>query len=123
MELEDGAEVDLDVSWCKAGMQNLQLGLKAVGSRGHLVVDGDRLDADLAEGRLSLEAYDLPDHTRFLLAGEGYCAEIEDFLDSIDSARLPDVTWELGCEVQRIIQALYRSGNTGHSALLDELGV
>ncbi|NQT74346.1 MAG: Gfo/Idh/MocA family oxidoreductase [Chloroflexi bacterium] len=110
LELESGIMATMDVSWCIHGYENMLLEIRALGSEGELTVDNSIVQVHRSDGSVNrVHVSELPDKASFYLGGEGYCLEDEDFVSCIGTDIEPEVTWRDGYQVQKVLDAIYRS--------------
>lgn len=110
MELKKGIEATMDISWSAADHENMALEISALGSQGKLRVNSQEIEIQLKEeGVTKIHISELPDKASFYLGREGYCWEDEDFISCLETNKEPEATWREGYQVQRILDAIYRS--------------
>jgi predicted dehydrogenase len=132
LEVEDEAAVELEfpavsgrlhTSWSQPGYEVETSTIHIHGSAGTLKVDdrGFRLElrqpwrggsTEYSEGvhtRLRSDFERAPFNLSPSYGGEGYYREDEDFVNACLERRPPQVGWEEGLAVQRVIDAIYRS--------------
>ena len=63
---------------------------------------------------------DIPDSATFKLSRPGFCAEDAGFVPCLGDGRLPRVSWHEALAVQAVVDAIYRSAQRKHMAVLQE---
>jgi predicted dehydrogenase len=131
LEFDNGAFGSLDMSWSVPGYEVEYTHIVVEGSNGVMELDDFNrrlhlLEAwgDLPKG-LSVAHQSQEDSARFTLTpdycGAGYYAEMADFVEAIRLGRAPRYTFEDGLEIQRVVDALYRSaGGEGRTEVSAE---
>ena len=114
----DGQTISLDVAWATNSPDNNEFVLRGTDAGAHL----DRSTNDLTLYETSPEGTahfsDTQVETR---ERDGHAAEQADFLQAIASGDRPERnTVQQGLMVQRVIDAIYRSSETGRAVRLDE---
>jgi predicted dehydrogenase len=116
MRLEDGAEVGLESSWSVSGYPYSAVVIEFEGRNGKMLVSNDGLELDLATaqsdwpaGHSELREADLPQPARFDVNGESYYLQDAAFLHWATGGAEPPNTVAAALEVQRMIDAIYRS--------------
>lgn len=117
-------EVSFHSSWCVPGYPVSRTIMTVTGPVGTLRVDNDGLAVNLREPRCGLAAgattlgpADLPQPAVFTFNGEAYSLEDAHVLRWITGGPVPPITAAAGLEVQRIMDALYRSAAEGGGAI------
>ncbi len=128
LEYGDGAQGTLDVSWSIPGYRLTYINLTVEAENGSLDLTNDDIRLYLhrpAKGYprewTHLYRADMPSVSDFELGGEGFYEEDKDFIDCCAERRKPLVSWSEGLEVQRIVEAIYRSAATGKAVALKEV--
>ena len=127
-EYGDGVQGTLDVSWSIPGYRLAYISLTVEAENGTLDLTNDDLRLYLhkpAKGYpkewTHLYRADMPSTSEFELGGEGFYDEDRDFLKCCLERRKPVVSWTEGLEVQRTIEAIYRSAASGKTVALEEV--
>ena len=121
MRLESGAEVGFESSWSVSGYPYSAVVIEFEGLNGKMLVSNDGLELDLAlaqgdwpAGHSELREADLPQPARFDVNGESYYLQDAAFLHWATGGAEPPNTVAAALEVQRVIDAIYRSaGDNG----------
>jgi len=118
--LPGGAEIGFESSWSVPGYPLSHTVIEAEGENGRLAVSNERLELTLIEARAGwpagttvLRHADLPQQARFDLNGEFFYQEDAHFLSWVSGAGPLPITAEAGYDVQRMMDALYRSAERG----------
>lgn len=116
MDFDDGLTGVLDTSWSVPGYRTSSLEVVIEGENGIMEITNDFIKMHLAEaapafdkGWTTLHKIDLGSRSHFELGTEGFSDEDAHFLACCAERKRPHVTWVEGLEVQRIIEAIYRS--------------
>jgi predicted dehydrogenase len=124
-EYPDGLTGTLDTSWSLPGYRLPGIEVIAEGERGTIELTDyfiklhlQRGGGGFPEGWTTIHKTELETPSRFEVGGEGFYSEAETFIQSCLSRTAPPVSWKEGYEVQRIVDAIYRSANTGHAVTL-----
>jgi predicted dehydrogenase len=106
----------MDVSWSVPGYRLPYTEIHIEGRNGTMELTNDYIKLFLykAHGNFPTEwttihKIDLPSSSRFELGAEGLYEEDQDFMLRCQDRKSPGVTWNDGLEVQRMIEAVYRS--------------
>jgi predicted dehydrogenase len=128
LEFASGAVGTLDVSWSIPGYRLTYIDLTVEGENGTLDLTNDYIKLYLHKpfGEFPAEwtniyGVDLPSCSDFVLGGEGFYEEDKDFILACRERRAAVVTWQDGLEVQRIVEAIYRSAASRKIVRLEEL--
>ena len=123
-----GLQGSLDVSWSIPGYRLTYINLTVEAENGSLDLTNDDIRLFLhrpAKGYprewTHLYRADMPSVSDFELGGEGFYEEDKDFIDCCAERRKPLVSWGEGLEVQRLVEAVYRSSASGKSVALKEV--
>lgn len=115
-EFPEGIQGTMDVSWSVPGYRLPYTEIHVEGHNGTMELTNDyiRLYLYKAHGNFpkewtTIHKIDLPSSSRFELGAEGLYEEDEDFVLRCQDRKSPAVTWIDGLEVQRMIEAIYRS--------------
>ncbi|OPZ22978.1 MAG: Glucose--fructose oxidoreductase precursor [candidate division BRC1 bacterium ADurb.BinA364] len=128
VEYEGGVFGSIDMSWSVPGYDVEYSQILVEGSNGVLDLDDFRARLHLLEARggapkgWSETHQSQTDRAAFSLTpeycGEGYCQEIADFCAAIREGRRPRYDFADGLEMQRVVDALYRSAESGERIAL-----
>jgi predicted dehydrogenase len=117
-------EVIFESSWRLPGYPSSVTTVTVDGGNGTLSVRNDGLAIDLREARAGLPAgetriaeADLPGPAGFLLNGEAYTLEDAHVLRWVTGGPAPTITAAAALDVQRVMDALYRSAAAGGAAV------
>jgi len=120
MTLASGASVGFDSSWSVPGYPLSAVVIELDGENGKLLISNDAFELDLKEARGGWSAghtrvghAELPQPARFDVNGEGYYLEDAAFLAWATGGPAPPTTVEAALQVQRAMDALYRSAAAG----------
>jgi predicted dehydrogenase len=115
-EYTDGMSGVLDANWSIPGYRLATIDISIVGENGFMEVTNDHVKLNLhravapyEEGWTSLHKIDLGSTSHFDLGGEGFYDEDRHFITCCLKGETPDVSWEDGLQVQRIVEAVYLS--------------
>ena len=116
LEFDGGLQGTMDVSWSVPGYRLPHTEINIEGDNGTMELTNDYLRLYLYKAHknypkewTTIHKIDLPSTSRFEIGAEGLYEEDREFIHrSIDRGR-PAVTWYDGFEVQRMIEAIYRS--------------
>lgn len=116
MRLESGAEVGFESSWSVPGYPYSAVVIEFEGRNGKMLVSNDGLELELATahgdwpaGSSKLREADLPQPARFDVNGESYYLQDAAFLQWVTGGAEPPNTVAAALEVQRMMDAVYRS--------------
>jgi|GEM_PF-507498 len=129
MEFENGSFGSVDMSWSVPGYETESTHFVVEGSNGVMELDDLRRRLhllspwqDVPKGASAAHQSQF-DHAAFSLtpdyAGEGYYKEMRDFVEAIQQKKSPRYTFEDGLQIQRIVDALYRSSEGNQRIVLD----
>jgi predicted dehydrogenase len=128
LEYANGVQGTLDVSWSIPGYRMAYINLTIEAENGSLDLTNDDLRLYLQKAAKGypkewthLYRADMPSVSGFDLGGEGFYDEDKDFIECCLERRKPVVSWSEGLEVQRIIEAIYRSASSGRTVALKEV--
>lgn len=128
MEFPGGVSGSLDVSWSVPGYRLPCMDLSIEGDNGTLELTNDYIKLYLykahkgyAKEWTTIHKIDMPVSARFELGAEGLYEEDQDFIDCCLDRTSPAVTWRDGLEVQRFIEAIYRSADRQKVIFLNEV--
>ena len=115
-EYADGLQGSMDVSWSVPGFRLPFTEIHIEGENGTMELTNDYLKLylykahkDLPKEWTTIHKIDMPSASRFEIGAEGLYEEDQDFIRrALDRGR-PAVSWSDGFEVQRMIEAIYRS--------------
>jgi predicted dehydrogenase/nucleoside-diphosphate-sugar epimerase len=118
--LAGGADMAFETSWSVPDYPLSATIMEAEGDNGTLRVTNETLALTLRApiggwpaGATSLRQSELPQPARFDLNGEGYYLEDAHFLAWVTGGAAPPITARAGCDVQRMMSALYASAERG----------
>ena len=134
IKLDNGATIVLDVSWMSHIEQTDQVYTQLFGSDGGATIDrgsfaaqnGLRIQTVVGKGKDRKLAVEQPDFSKQLEADSSYMlhesfrGEIADFVDSIIENRQPGTTITHALDILRVLDAIYRSAETGKEIDLRE---
>lgn len=116
LEYGEGVTGTFDVSWSLPGYRLPYVSLFVEGENGTLELTNDYVKLYLYKAHkgycrewTTIHKIDLPSTSRFELGAEGLYEEDQDFVRRCLDGKAPAVTWADGLEVQRLIEAIYRS--------------
>ena len=100
----NGPEGEFDISWCVANYRLPEVELSISGSKGIMVVNDDKLELRLKDGK-SFTWYraSLHDNVFFCLGGPEYFRENEHFVNSVLGGCSAEPSFDTASEVDRII--------------------
>lgn len=117
-EVEDKADIDICygnkkgkifISWSEPGHQTWDSELKFYGRNGTLKVTNNQIILKKGKKENTIHKSDLKDDSSFNIGGDGYYLQDSTFISSIDGQKSKYVTMREGLEVQKVIDAIYRS--------------
>jgi predicted dehydrogenase len=121
MKLKDGAEVGFECSWSVPGYPHAATVIELEGENGKLLISDDALEADLLgpragfdAGHTRLRGVELPQVAAFDWGGEALYLRDASFLAWVTGGPEPPNAIGPSLEVQRVIEALYRSAREQH---------
>jgi predicted dehydrogenase len=127
LEFEDGVVASVGTSWAVPGYSVEHTQMLIIGERGtlHLTDDRARLflnraDAAFPQGWTAFHRSEFdkaPVDLSSEYGGEGYYNEDADFITCCANGSRPLVSWQEGLRVQEVIDAIYRSVDSGYVAL------
>lgn len=116
LEFGDGLQAMMDVSWSVPGYRLPYTEIHIEGENGTMELTNDYIKLYLYKAHRSypkdwttIHKIDLPSGSRFEIGAEGLYEEDQDFISCCLERKNPAVTWNDGFEVQRMIEAIYRS--------------
>ncbi len=119
LKLANGTEVSMDVSWSTIGYENMASEMFIHGSKGKLAVNNKELHHWSDKGELkTIHISELGEQSKFYLGGEGYFGEDEEFIAAIGTNHHTHSTFEDGYEVQKVLNAIYDSAETGRDVMV-----
>jgi predicted dehydrogenase len=128
MEFSDGVSGTMDVSWSVPGYRLPYMDLSIEGDNGTLELTNDYIKLYLYKAQknfpkewTTIHKIDMPVSSPFELGAEGLYEEDLDFIGRCLDRTPPAVTWQDGLEVQRIIEAIYRSADRRKVISLNEV--
>ena len=130
LEFSQGARGTLDVSWSIPGYRLSYIDLIVEGENGTLELTNDyiklylfRAAKEFPKEWTTIHKIDFAPSSKFELGGEGFYEEDLDFINCCLQRKTPLVTWREGLEVQRIVEAIYRSADNKKVIDLGEIGL
>jgi predicted dehydrogenase len=118
----------LDTSWSVPGYRLPYIDVRVEGDNGTLELNNDYIKLYLYKAHkafpkewTTIHKIDLPVTSKFELGAEGLYEEDQDFIDCCLDRTSPAVTWQDGLEVQRLIEAIYRSAERRTVVALEEV--
>jgi predicted dehydrogenase len=138
LDVEDAASVifecgcdvagTMDTSWSLPGYRLPYIEVRVEGDNGTLELTTDYAKLYLYKAQkgfpkdwTTIHKIDLPVSSRFELGAEGLYEEDQDFVGCCLDRTAPAVTWQDGLEVQRLIEAIYRSADRKAVVGLEEV--
>jgi predicted dehydrogenase len=128
MEYAGGMSGILDTNWSIPGCRQTAIELILEGENGLMEVTGNYLKLNLHravsgfdQGWTTLHKIDFDSPPQFDLGMEGFYNEDSHFIDCCLERKRPYVTWKEGLEVQRFIEAVYRSSESNRPVALDSI--
>jgi len=116
LEFPDGLQTVMDVSWSVPGYRLPYTEIHIEGENGTMELTNDYIKLYLYKAHrgyprewTTIHRIDLPSGSRFEIGAEGLYEEDQDFISCCLDRKNPAVTWNDGFEVQRMIEAIYRS--------------
>ena len=126
LDYEDGLTGVLDTSWSLPGYRTSSTTVTIEGDNGTMEIANDFImlhltnaTPDFERGWTTLHKIYIGSQSHFELGGEGFADEDVHFLRCCMDREKSIVSWYDGLEVQRIIEAIYRSGESNEPCLLD----
>jgi predicted dehydrogenase len=127
-EYKDGLTGVLDANWSIPGYRLATIEIALEGENGFMEITNDYIKLnllqstdDIGEGWTNIHKIDLGSTSHFDLGSEGFCDEDRHFIECCQTKEKPDVSWEDGLDVQRIIEAVYRSSDRRNPVDLDSV--
>lgn len=118
LEFDGGLQGILDVSWSVPGYRLPHTEIVVEGDNGTMELTNDYMKLYLYKAHKSyskewttIHKIDLPSSSRFEIGAEGLYEEDQDFIRAAVERGRPAVTWADGFEVQRMVEAIYRSAS------------
>jgi predicted dehydrogenase len=116
LEFDDGLQGVMDVSWSVPGYRLPYTEIHVEGDNGTMELTNDYLKLYLYKATkefpkewTTIHKIDLPSTSRFEIGAEGLYEEDQDFIRQAHGRGKPAVSWNDGFEVQRMVEAIYRS--------------
>jgi predicted dehydrogenase len=120
MKLANGAEIGFESSWSVPGYPYSAVVIEIEGLNGKMLLSNDGLELELAlprgdwpSGHSTMREADLPQPARFDVNGESYYLQDAAFLHWATGGEAPPNTIDAALQVQRIMDAIYRSARAG----------
>lgn len=115
-EYQNGLIGALDANWSIPGYRLATITIAVEGDKGFMEITNDyiklnllRSSGDFEEGWTSIHKIDLGSTSHFDLGSEGFSDEDRHFIRCCQTGTKPPVSWKEGFDVQKIIEAVYRS--------------
>jgi len=128
MEYENGMCGLLDADWSVPGYRLSTIEIILEGKNGimeitnnHIKLNLYRATPNFSRGWTILHRIDLSSSSQFDLGSEGFYEEDSHFVECCLDRNRPHVTWLEGLEVQRVIEAIYRSAELNQPVNLDNI--
>lgn len=128
LEFTNGIIGTLDVSWSVPGYRLSYIEIIIEGKNGILELTNDYIKLYLFKPVKgfnkewnTIHKIDLPGSSQFELGGEGCYEEDLNFIECCVERKAPDVTWIDGLEIQKIIEAIYRSADSKKIVQIGEI--
>jgi predicted dehydrogenase len=135
VKLDNGATVVLDVSWVSQIAQNNQVYAQLFGTEGGATWERTLAPSEATDHKLTINkavgtgpfrTTEVTNHTFDTMAArvgprsqhESFRAEVADFVDSVLEGREPGATIRHALDILRVLDAIYRSAETGREVLL-----
>ena len=128
LEFASGLEATVETSWSMPGYERSAIEIVVEGKNGTLTATDEEIRLSLQQERRGFPAgescipvSDVPDPAEFELGGPGFWAEDADFVSCLSEpgARLPRVSWHDALAIQAVVDAVYRSADSGAKATLN----
>jgi len=127
-EYKDGLTGVLDANWSIPGYRLATIEIALEGENGFMEITNDYIKLnllqsveDFGKGWTTIHKIDLGSTSHFDLGSEGFCDEDRHFIECCLSKEKPDVSWKDGLDVQKIIEAVYRSSEKRSPVDLDSV--
>jgi predicted dehydrogenase len=118
-EYTNGMSGLLDANWSIPGYRMATIDISIEGENGFMEITNDYIklnlhqdSADYEEGWTTIHKIDIGSTSHFDLGSEGFYDEDRHFITCCLRREKPEVSWEDGLDVQRIIEAVYLSSET-----------
>jgi predicted dehydrogenase len=118
-ELAGGGAASLAFDWGAADQPQMRVTVEVEGTAGSLRVNETALEVRRGNAVERTHVSRLPDPAPFFLGGDGYALEDAEFMSAAINGTEPEVGWREGFEVQRVLDAIYRSAESGGPARLE----
>ncbi len=127
-DYENGLTGVLDANWSIPGYRLATIAIAVEGDNGFMEVTNDyiklhlhRSAGDYGEGWTDIHKIDLGSTSHFDLGSEGFSDEDRHFIQCCLTGEKPPVSWQEGLDVQKIIEAVYRSSEKRRPVDLDTI--
>jgi len=127
-EFSNGIIGTLDTSWSIPGYRLSSIQIVIEGKNGLMEITDDYIKLNLFkpvkefnQGWTTIHKIDLCSSSKFDLGGEGYYDEDLHFIECCLNRKTPFVSWKEGLEVQKIIEAIYRSAELKQMVNLEKI--
>jgi predicted dehydrogenase len=128
LQYAGGMQATMDVSWSVPGYRLPYTEINIEADNGMMTLTNDAIKLYLYKANkgfpkewTTIHKIDLGSTSRFEIGAEGLFEEGQDFVDCCLERRTPAVSWKDGFEVQRLIEAIYRSAARTSTVLLGEI--
>ncbi len=126
MQYDSGLIGALDANWSLPGYRQTTMSVNIEGENGTAEITNDYIKLylleetpDAAAGWTTIHRIDIGSTSRFDLGSDGFYDEDAHFIECCRTRTAPSVTWKDGLYVQAIIDAVYRSSESGLVVPLD----
>jgi len=127
-EYENGLIGVLDANWSVPGYRLATIEIGIEGEKGFMEITNDYIKLnllqsfdDFGEGWTTIHKIDLGSTSHFDLGSEGFSDEDRHFIECCLTKEKPAVSWKEGLDVQKIIEAVYRSSEKRSPVDLDSV--
>lgn len=127
-DYENGLTGVLDANWSIPGYRLATITITAEGENGFIEITNDYIKLNLLrsagnfrEGWTNIHKIDLGSTSHFDLGSEGFSDEDRHFIECCLTGEKPPVSWKEGLDVQKIIEAVYRSSEKRSPVDLDSI--
>jgi len=127
-DYENGLTGILDANWSIPGYRLATITITVEGENGFMETTNDYIKLNLlrsagnfGEGWTNIHKIDLGSTSHFDLGSEGFSDEDRHFIECCLTGEKPPVSWKEGLDVQRIIEAVYRSSEKRSPVDLDSI--
>lgn len=126
-EVEDMAEIQaiygkkrgkIFISWSEPGHQTLDINIKLYGTKGTLEVTNNLVELQTKNKKRKIYKSELEDLSEFDIGGDGYYMQDVEFIKALNKEKSRHITMREGLEVQKVVDAIYRSAKRGKEVLI-----